>query len=145
MEALAYSLPSPIHLPPVMPPDAPYRLPQSIRPAVLMVWMGGLMFVEYDHGSLLRILRIMQIPVMTGVPGHDRHIISIRGYDGEILRIQTLQIFITEHRQPPSLRTTLPASVPPPRPSERHSYPKNTSAGYLQKVSHAFLHFPIPS
>ena len=43
------------------------------------------MLVEYDYRPLLRILRIMQVPVMTGVPGHDRHIISIRGYDGEIL------------------------------------------------------------
>ena len=64
-----------------MPPDAPYRLPQSIRPTVLVVRMGSLVLVEDDHRSLLRILRIMQIPVMAGIPGHNRHIIGIRGYD----------------------------------------------------------------
>lgn len=66
------------------------------------------MLVENDHRSLLRILRIMQIPVMAGIPGHDRHIVGIRGDDGEILRIQAFQIFITEHRQPPSRQTKLP-------------------------------------
>ena len=70
-----------------MPPDAPYRLPQGVRPAVLVVRMGSLMLVEYDYRSLLRILRIMQIPVMAGIPGHDRHIVGVRGDDGEILRI----------------------------------------------------------
>lgn len=67
------------------------------------------MLMEDDHRSLLRILQIMQIPVMTGIPGHNRHIIGIRGNDGEILRIQTFQVFITEYRQPPSRQTTLPA------------------------------------
>ena len=67
------------------PGCAPYRLPQSVRPAVLVIRMGSLVLVEYDHRSLLRILRIMQIPVMAGIPGHDRHIIDILGYDEEIL------------------------------------------------------------
>ena len=99
---------SPIHLPPIMPPDAPYRLPQGVRPAVLVVRMRCLMLVEYDHGSLLRILRIMQIPVMPGIVALYRHIIGIRGYDVEILRIQTLQIIRIKHRQPPFRHTTHP-------------------------------------
>lgn len=65
-----------------MPPDAPYRLPQGVPPAVLVIWMGSLVLVEYDHHPLIRVLRIMQIPVVAGVPGHDRHVIGIRGYDG---------------------------------------------------------------
>lgn len=100
---------SPVHLPLVMSPDAPYRLPQSVRPAVLVIRMGSLMLVEDDHRSLLWILRIMQIPVMAGIPGHDRHIIGIRGNDGEILRIQAFKVFIAEHRQSPSRQTTPPA------------------------------------
>ena len=68
-----------------MPPDTPYRLPQGIRSAVLVVGMRSLVLMEDDHRSLLRILRIMQIPVMAGIPGHDRHIIDILGYDEEIL------------------------------------------------------------
>lgn len=70
--------------------------------------MGSLMLVEYDHCPLLRIFRIMQIPIMTGVAAHDRHIIRIRGDDGEILRIQAFQVFIAEHRQPLSRQTTRP-------------------------------------
>ena len=121
------SLPSSsVHLPPVMPPDAPYRLPQSIRPTVLVVRMGSLVLVEDDHRSLLRILRIMQIPVVAGIPGHDRHIVGIRGYNGEILRIQAFQIFITEHGQPPSRQTTLPAPAPQGKPSALRSCPQNT-------------------
>lgn len=66
------------------------------------------MLVEYDHCPLLRILRIMQIPVMAGIAAHDRHVIGIRGNDGEILRIQAFQIFIAEHGQPPSRQTMRP-------------------------------------
>ena len=117
---------SSIHLPSVMPPDTPYRLPQGIRPAVLVVGMRSLVLMEDDHRSLLRILRIMQVPVMTGIPGHDRHIISICGDDGEILRIQALQVFITEHRQPPSRQTMHPAPVLQEKPSAQRSCPQNT-------------------
>lgn len=131
MEGKPYSLPSiqsssPGHLPPVMPPDAPYRLPQGIRPAMLVVRMGSLVLMEYDHRSPLRILRIMQIPVMAGIPAHDRHVIGIRGNDVEILRIQAFQIFTTEHGQPPSRRTMLPAPAPQGTPSVQHSFPQNT-------------------
>lgn len=91
-----------------MPLDAPYRLPQGIRPAVLMIRMRCPVLMENDHCSMLRVLQIMQIPVMPGIPGHNRHIIGIRGDNGEIFRIQTLQVFITEHRQSPSRQTTHP-------------------------------------
>ena len=40
------------------------------------------MLVEYEHRPLIRVLPIIQIPVVAGVPGHDRHVIGIRGYDG---------------------------------------------------------------
>ena len=84
-------LPS-IHLPLIMSPDAPYRLTQSVCPAVQMISNPPrpvrMMRMEYDHRPLFRILRIIQIPVMAGVAAHDRHIIGIRGNDGEIPRIQ---------------------------------------------------------
>ena len=103
---------SPIHLPLVMPSDAPYRLPQGVRPAVHMIpnpsFSVRMMRMKYDHRSLLRILRIMQIPVMPGIVALYRHIILIDGDYVEILRIQILQIFTAEHRQPPSWQTTLP-------------------------------------
>ena len=72
-------------MPPIMSPDTLYRLPQGIRLTMQMVHHSPrsvrIMQMEYDHCSLLRILRIMHIPVMTGIPRHDRHIIGIRGYD----------------------------------------------------------------
>lgn len=121
-----------------MSPDTPYRLLQGVRPAVLVVRMGCPMLVEYDHGSLLRIFRIMQIPVMAGIPGHDRHIIRIRGYDIEILRIQTLQIIRIKHRQHPS-------PLPPPRhilllsqPRTSPSAPSSPS-GILPAISWSLL------
>ena len=127
ISAFFSSLPfSPVHLPPIMSPDAPYRLPQGVRPAMLVIRMRSLVLMEYDHRPLLRILRIMQIPVMTGIPGHDCHIISIRGYDIEIPRVQTLQIFIAEHRQPPSRQTMHPAPVLQDKPSVQRSCPQNT-------------------
>lgn len=52
----------------------------------LTTYFGAEELVEYDHRSLLRILRIMQIPVMASISGHDRHIEGIRGNDGKILR-----------------------------------------------------------
>lgn len=69
----------------------------------------------------------MQIPVMAGIPGHDRHIVGIRGNDGEILWIQTFQVFITEHGQPPSRQTTLPAPAPQYLSLLLPSGPQNTS------------------
>lgn len=88
--------------------------------------MGSLMLVKDNHRSLLRIFRIMQIPVMAGVAAHDRHIIGIRGDDGEILRIQAFQVFTAEHRQFPSRQTTRPEFVPQVKPSVQRSCPQNT-------------------
>lgn len=72
---------SPIHLPPIMPLDTPHRLPQSIHLTMMVIQMGCLVLMEYDHRSLLRVLRIMQIPVMPCVSAHDRRIILICGDD----------------------------------------------------------------
>ena len=97
-------------LPLIVPPDSSHCLPQRILSAVLVIWMRSLVLMKYDHGPLVRIFRIVQVPVVTGVSGHDRHIVGICCNDGEVRRIQTLQIFITEHWQPPS-RTRHPAPV----------------------------------
>ena len=113
---------SPIHMPLIMLTYASYRLPQGFRPAVLVIWMGSLVLVEYDHRSLLRILRIVQIPEMSGVSAHDSHIIFISNNDGEIVPIQRLQILRAEHRQPPFQRTRHPAPVPQSKPSPHSPY-----------------------
>lgn len=131
---------SPIHMPFIMLTYASNRLPQGVRPTVLVVRMGSLVLVEYDHRSLLRILRIMQIPVMAGISGHDRHIEGIRGNDGKILRIQIFQVFTVEHRQPPSWKTTLPEPAPPPLPSARCSCQRGISRRYCRAPSPLFRH-----
>ena len=98
-----------------MPADAPYRLPEGVRPAVQMIAdpssSVGMMGMKYYHRSPLRILRIMQIPIMAGVSALDRHIILIHIDDLEILRIQAFKISCVKHWQPPSRRTM------PPEPS----------------------------
>ena len=121
-----------------------HRLTQGVRPTVLMTRMRSLMFVEYDHRPLIRILRIMQVPIMPSVPRHDHHIESTRGDDGKILRIQALQVFTAEQRQPPSRRATLPAPVPQLQPSEWHSFQQNTSGAYYQEASVSSHHLLTP-
>lgn len=79
------SLSSPIHLPLIMPLDAPHRLLQAVCPAVLVVWMKKFVLMEYNHGPAFRILRIVQIPIVPRVLRPDCQIISIIGYNGEIL------------------------------------------------------------
>lgn len=69
----------------------------------------------------------MQIPVTAGIVAHDRHIIGIRGNDGEILRIQALQVFIAEHTQPPSRQTTHPEPSRPDPSVPLPSFWRNTS------------------
>ena len=95
-----------------MSPDAPHRLPQGTRPAMQVVTDSPrsvrMMRMEYDYCPLIWILRIMQVPVVAGVSGHDRHIIGVSGNDGEVFRIQTFQIFATKHEQPPFLQTMPP-------------------------------------
>ena len=53
------------------------------------------MFMKYDAGSLSRILRIMDVPYMPGVPGHNGHIIIIYCNNGKVFRIQNLHVGIT--------------------------------------------------
>ena len=96
-------------------PEVEKKILQRIRPLnidadveILRTFTVGMMVIKYDHRTPLQILRIMQVPVMAGIPAHDRHIIGIRGDDVEILRIQAFQVFTVEHRQPPSRQTTLP-------------------------------------
>lgn len=129
------SLSSPFHLPLIMPLDAPHRLLQAVRPAVLVVWVKKFVLMEYNHCPAFWILRIVQIPIVPRVLRPDCQIINIFGYNEEILRIQTLKFFITKHRHPPSRKTMLPKPAPPRRLPVEHPCPQNTSSESLQAIS----------
>ena len=120
------SLTSLIYYPSVMPLDAPYRLPQRIRPAMLMIRMWCLMLMKDNTAAFPRILRVVDVPVMPRIPGHYRYIIFIRRNDSKIFPIQAFQFFFTEQYPAPPFGTTLPVPFPqylPPLPS---SGPQNT-------------------
>lgn len=117
---------SSLQLPFIVLSDSSYCLPQRIRSTVLMIWMRSLVLMKYDHGPLARIFRIVQVPVVTGISGHDRHIIGIRSDDGKVCRIQALHIFITEHRQSP-FRTRHPAPAQQSYPLYSDPYPESIS------------------
>ena len=75
---------SSLQLPPVVALYAPDSLLQTIRTTVLVIWMGCLMLMKYDTGSRSGILRIMNEPIVPGVPAHNRYIKGIRKDDGEV-------------------------------------------------------------
>ena len=56
------------------------------------------MFMKYDTGSHQWIFRIMYIPHMSGIPGHDGHIPVIHINNLKIPRIQTFKIFSAQQR-----------------------------------------------
>lgn len=56
--------------------------------------------MKYDDRPLLRILWVVQIPIVSGTSAHNCHVIFVNRNNVEILRIQRLQFFMTEHRQP---------------------------------------------
>ena len=74
----------PIHLPPIMTLNAFYRLAEAVAPAVLMIWMMEFMFVKYHARTRSRVLRTMQVPVVSGVTTLNRNIHLIRHHDIEI-------------------------------------------------------------
>ena len=92
---------SALHMPPVVALYAPDSLLQTISTTVLMIWMRCLMLVEYDTCSRCRILRIMDEPVMSGIPAHNRYIKGICEDDGEVLRIQSGEISCIKHSLSP--------------------------------------------
>ena len=73
-----------------MPLNASHRLVQSIRSAMLMIRTLEEMFMKYDERLLCRILRTMQIPVMTRIPALNRDIPIIHQNDIEVPRINFL-------------------------------------------------------
>ena len=74
----------------IMPLNASHRLVQSIRSAMLMIRTLEEMFMKYDERLLCRILRTMQVPVMTRIPALNRDISIIHQNDIEVLRIDFL-------------------------------------------------------
>ena len=73
-----------------MPLYTSHRLVQSICSAMLMIRALEEVLVKYDERLLCRILRTMQIPVVTGVPALNRDISIIHQNDIEVPRINFL-------------------------------------------------------
>ena len=74
-----------------MPLNASHRLVQSICSAMLMIRTLKEMFMKYDERLLCRILRTMQVPVMTRIPALNRDISIIHQNDIEVPRINHLK------------------------------------------------------
>ena len=64
------------------------------------------MFMKYDTGSHQWIFRIMYIPHMSDIPGHDGYIPVIHINNLKIPRIQTFKIFPAKHLLPPFQNTS---------------------------------------
>ena len=71
-------------------PDTSHRLIQCICSSMLVVRALEEMFMKYNERLLCRILRTMQIPVVTGVPAPNRDISIIHQNDIEVPRINLL-------------------------------------------------------
>ena len=70
-----------------MPLNTSHCLVQSIGSAMLVVRALEEVLVKYDERLLCRILRTMQIPVMTRIPALNRDIPVIHQNDIEISRV----------------------------------------------------------
>ena len=75
---------SPIHLPPIMAPNTPNRLPEAVSKPMLVVRMAVFVFVEDDTRCISRNAGAMQVPVMPCVPALDDHIVLIHRDNIEI-------------------------------------------------------------
>ena len=89
-------------------PDTSHRLIQCICSSMLVVRALEEMFMKYDERLLCRILRAMQVPVMTRIPALNRDISIIHQNDIEVLRIDFLKATFIKHRHHPSLYGTRP-------------------------------------
>ena len=110
-----------------MPHNAPYRLPQTPGPPMLMIRLGSPVLMENNTLPLPRILRIMDIPDMPRILRLDRHIIFLRQNNVKIRPIQPPDLFRPEHQTLPLSRTTPTASRsfrrPPSSPFHRPAPP----------------------
>ena len=70
-----------------MPLYTSHCLVQSIRSAMLVVRALEEVLVKYNKRLLCRILRTMQVPVVTGIPALNRDISIIHQNDIEVPRI----------------------------------------------------------
>lgn len=81
--------------------DASHCLVQSIGSAMLMIRALEKVLVKYDERLLCRILRTMQIPVMTRIPALNCNISIIHQYDIEVSGIDFLKALSIKHRHLP--------------------------------------------
>ena len=134
-----------------MPHNAPYRLPQTPGPPMLMVRLGSPVLMENNTLPLPRILRIMDIPDMPRILRLERHIIFLRQNNVKIRPIQPPDLFRPEHQPHPLSRTTPPVRPPryppPPQASPRqntsHTPPPTASHSFRRPLSSLF-HHPAP-
>lgn len=70
--------------------NAPYRLPEAVPPAMLVIRMAESVLVEDHAGAFIRITGAVQIPIVTGVSALNCHVHVISHYDIEICRIYLL-------------------------------------------------------
>lgn len=110
-----------------MPHNAPYRLPQTPGPPMLMIRLGSPVLMENNTLPLPQILRIMDIPDMPRILRLDRHIIVLRQDNVKIGLIQLLYLFRPEHLHPLPSRTMPPALPPQSLPRPQVSHRQNTS------------------
>ena len=54
--------------------NTPYRLPEAVPPAVLVIRMAESVLVEDHAGAFIRITGAVQIPIVAGVSALDRYI-----------------------------------------------------------------------
>ena len=90
-----------------MPLDTSHRLAQRVCPVMLIVGMLVSMLMKDKHGTHIRPLTVMDVPVISCVPGHYGHIIVIHGDDVEVYRIKAFQIIVVKH-SPPQIRFPQP-------------------------------------
>ena len=123
-----------------MPLNSPHRLPQCIRPGMLVIRMRSLMLMEHNHRFSCRPFAVMDVPYMPGVPGHNGHIIIADGNNAEVLWVQAFQIFRIKHSAPPFLQTMQPMPALPPPPSALNPFHQNTYCRLLSEASGSHRH-----
>ena len=92
--------------------NIPHRLWQCSCSPMQMIWMCCFMLMKYHAVPFFRIIRIMQIPIVSGISGLLRHIMLTQHNDVEILRINFLKLSCIKHFLPPLWQTMWPTPVP---------------------------------
>ena len=77
--------------------NTPYRLPEAVLPAMLVIRMAESMLMEDHAGVFCRITGAVQIPIVTGVSTLDCYVHVVSQNNIEICRIYLLKLFTVKH------------------------------------------------